>query len=93
MLKQEDIQVVSICVPNYLHKEVAVAAAHAGKHAVCEKPLATTLKDADEMIGACKDNQVKLMYAEDWIFAPARYQGELFPGVNFRMPELAEIPN
>lgn len=71
MLEQEDIQMVSICVPNYLHKEIALAAAYSGKHVVCEKPLATTLKDADEMVNTCKNNKVKLMYAEDWIFAPA----------------------
>lgn len=71
MLEQEDIEMVSVCLPNYLHKEATLAAASARKHVVCEKPLATTLKDADEMIEACKDNKVNLMYAEDWIFAPA----------------------
>jgi len=71
MLQQEDIQMVSICVPNYLHKEMTLAAAYSGRHVVCEKPLATTLKDADEMVNTCKNNKVKLMYAEDWIFAPA----------------------
>ena len=71
MLEQEDIQMVSICVPNYLHKEITLATAYAGKHVVCEKPLATTLKDADEMVNICKNNKVKLMYAEDWVFAPA----------------------
>ncbi len=71
MLKREDIQMVSICVPNYLHKEITLAAAYAGKHIICEKPMATTLKDADEMIEVCENNKVKLMYAEDWVFAPA----------------------
>ena len=71
MLKKEDIQMVSVCVPNYLHKEVVLAAANAGKHVVCEKPLATTLEDCDEMIEVCRDNKIKLMYAEDWVFAPA----------------------
>jgi predicted dehydrogenase len=71
MLKKEDIEMVSVCVPNYLHKEVVCDAANAGKHIVCEKPLATTLEDCDQMIETCQDNKVKLMYAEDWIFAPA----------------------
>lgn len=71
MLEKENIQMVSVCVPNYLHSEVVFAAANAGKHIVCEKPLATTLEDADKMIEVCRDNKVKLMYAEDWIFAPA----------------------
>ena len=71
MLEKEDMQMVSICVPNYLHSEVVFHAAKAGKHIVCEKPLATTLEDCDKMIEICRDNKVKLMYAEDWIFAPA----------------------
>ncbi len=71
MLHKEDIEMVSVCVPNYLHKEVVCEAARAGKHVVCEKPLATTLPDCDEMIKTCKEYKVKLMYAEDWIFAPA----------------------
>ncbi|MDI9596307.1 MAG: Gfo/Idh/MocA family oxidoreductase [Atribacterota bacterium] len=71
MLEVEDIQMVSVCVPNSLHKEVVIQAANAGKHVVCEKPLATTLEDCDEMIEACQENNVKLMYAEDFIFAPA----------------------
>ncbi len=71
MLKKEDIEMLSVCVPNYLHSEVVFNAANAGKHIVCEKPLATTIEDCDKMIKVCKDNKVKLMYAEDWIFAPA----------------------
>jgi predicted dehydrogenase len=71
MLKKEDIEMVSVCVPNYLHSEVVINAANAGKHIVCEKPLATTLEDCDQMTETCQDNKVKLMYAEDWIFAPA----------------------
>lgn len=71
MLEKEDIQMVSVCVPNFLHSEVVSYAAIAGKHVVCEKPLATTLEDCDRMIKACQENKVKLMYAEDWIFAPS----------------------
>lgn len=71
MLKRNDIDLVSICVPNFLHREVAVAAMQSGKHVICEKPLATKLEDAQMMLKAAEDNKVKLMYAEDWIFAPA----------------------
>ena len=71
MFKKEDVQMISVCAPNYLHKEIVVAAANAGKHIVCEKPLATTIEDANEMIESSNQNKVKLMYAEDWIFAPA----------------------
>ncbi len=71
MLRREEIQMVSVCVPNFLHHDVVIAAAEAGKHVVCEKPLATSAKDAREMIEACRSAGVKLMYAEDWCFAPA----------------------
>jgi predicted dehydrogenase len=71
MLNQADIDLVSVCVPNFLHHEVVMAAAAAGKHVVCEKPLATNLADGAEMVQTCRERRVKLMYAEDWLFAPA----------------------
>ena len=40
------VQVVHVCTPNHLHRPMAQAALEAGKHVVCEKPLATTLEDA-----------------------------------------------
>ncbi len=66
-----EIQLISICVPNFLHYEVAIAACNAGKHVVCEKPLATSVKDAKQMVKSFHDKKLKLMYAEDWNFAPA----------------------
>lgn len=71
MLARDDIDMVSLCVPNFLHHPVAVAAARAGKHVVCEKPLATSAADGEEIIAACRAAGVKLFYAEDWVFAPA----------------------
>ena len=62
--------VVDICLPNFLHAEVAIKAAAAGKHVIIEKPLAVTLEEADRMINACKEAKVKLMYAEELCFAP-----------------------
>jgi predicted dehydrogenase len=71
MLKRDDIDLISVCVPNFLHREAVLAAAAQGKHVVCEKPLATEPEHAREMIAACKKSGVKLMYAEDWCFSPA----------------------
>ena len=65
-----DVDLVCVAAPNYLHRDIAVAAAQAGKHVICEKPLARTLREADEMIAACRDAGVKLMYAEEICFAP-----------------------
>ena len=70
LLKLDEVDVVSLALPNDLHAEVAIAAAEAGKHVICEKPLATTLDDADAMIAACDEADVQLMYAEPLCFAP-----------------------
>ncbi len=72
MFEKEELDLLSVCVPNYLHKAVVVAAADAGiKSIICEKPFATSIPDGLEMIGMCKKQQTNLMYAEDWVFAPA----------------------
>lgn len=55
-----DVDVVSVCTPAYYHPEVTVFAAERGKHILCEKPIALTLKAADEMIEICKRNRVFL---------------------------------
>ncbi len=70
LLERKDIDLVVIGIPNDLHREVAVAAAEAGKHIIIEKPLAHTLADADAMIGAAQKHRVKLMYAETICFSP-----------------------
>lgn len=61
LLKSDDIDCVDICVPTFAHAELAVKAANAGKHVLCEKPLTLSLNDADEMINAVKKNNVKAM--------------------------------
>jgi len=70
LVARNDVDLVCVAVPNWLHRDIVVAAAEAGKHVVCEKPLARTLAEADEMIAACRSAGVKLMYAEDLCFAP-----------------------
>ncbi|MFH0910887.1 MAG: Gfo/Idh/MocA family oxidoreductase [Planctomycetota bacterium] len=71
MLGREDIDLVSVCVPNFLHHPVTLDAAARGKHVLCEKPLGITSAEAEEMVRACRKAGVKLFYAEDWCFAPA----------------------
>jgi len=50
LLRQEDISSIHICTPNFLHYSQAKAALEAGKHVVCEKPLAKDLKEAEELV-------------------------------------------
>jgi len=71
LLRMDNIDAVDICVPHYLHAEIAVAAAEAGKHILLEKPIATTLNDADKIISASRKAGVKLMIAENVRFVPA----------------------
>jgi len=72
MLKKADVDAVAVCLPTGLHKAATVAAAKAGKHVFCEKPMAMSLRDCDAMIDACKKAKVKLMigqvrrYDADW---------------------------
>jgi predicted dehydrogenase len=91
ILVDESIDVVDICTPPYLHYDMIIRAAKAGKHIICEKPLIgffggrgesvsefshevmlakvmSQLKDIQEIVS---DNNVKLMYAENFLYAPA----------------------
>lgn len=61
LLKNSDVDFVDICVPTFTHAEIAIKAANAGKHVLCEKPLTLSLDDADRMIEAVKNNNVKAM--------------------------------
>jgi predicted dehydrogenase len=70
LLDRPDIQLVTLALPNYLHCQATLAAAAAGKHVVCEKPMALNLAECDRMIAACREAGVKLMYAEELLFAP-----------------------
>ncbi len=59
MLERDDIDAVDICVPNNLHKEMAIAAAEAGKMILCEKPLAMNAEEGIEMCEAVEKAGVK----------------------------------
>jgi len=71
LLARDDIDLVSACVPTFLHHEVVLAALTHGKHVVCEKPLALNVVQAEQMVEAARRENLLLMYAEDWMFAPA----------------------
>ena len=59
LVKSKNIDAVIVTTPNANHREGVVAAAEEGKHVLCDKPIATNLKDAREMVKACKENKVK----------------------------------
>src|SRR5271170_3004555 len=63
LLKDPNVEAVYIPLPNTLHKEWTVRAAESGKHVMCEKPLASNASEAQEMVDACRRNNVLLMEA------------------------------
>lgn len=65
-----DVDVVDICTPTHLHHPQVLQAAAAGKHIICEKPLARTVAQGKEMIAACRDAGVKLLVAHVVRFFP-----------------------
>ena len=97
LLGLADIDMVDLCIPNSLHRPVTEAAAAAGKHIVCTKPLTAyvgqdlpegaadadvsgrdrevmrtvAVRDAEAMVAAADRAGVKLMYGENWIYAPS----------------------
>jgi predicted dehydrogenase len=60
LLAKKDIDAVSVCLPNRLHSIVSVAAFEAGKHVLCEKPMAINAKEAQRMVDAAKKANRKL---------------------------------
>mgnify|MGYP005844190347 CR=1 FL=1 len=61
MLEGAELDMVDICMPTYLHEQAVVTAAKAGKHVLCEKPMALTEADCDAMIAAVQQAGVKFM--------------------------------
>jgi len=70
LLADPSIAAVIICSENARHREMTIAAAEAGKHILCEKPLATTRADGLAMIAACHEHGVKLQIAFPMRFSP-----------------------
>ena len=71
LLDRKDIDVVDICVPNNLHKEIAIAAAAAGKMILCEKPLAMNVAEGREMVAAVEAAKVANMVWYNYRRIPA----------------------
>ena len=71
LVGRSDVDAVDICLPHHLHADAIIAAANAGKHVLCEKPLCLTMAEADAVRRAVADNQVILMCAHNQLFMPA----------------------
>lgn len=71
LLQIEELDAVSVCLPNYLHAPVTIDALNAGKHVLCEKPMATSREEAEQMIEAAAQNGKKLMIGHNQRFVAA----------------------
>lgn len=86
VIADPNVQIVDLAVPNVLHHTIAIEAAEAGKHVICEKPLtgsfgdgsrprgemlAEALQNANAILAAARAHGVQIMYAENLIYAPA----------------------
>ncbi len=60
IIDRPDVDAVVVVTPTQFHRDIVIAAAQAHKHVFCEKPMAVTVEECDEMIAACRDNGVKL---------------------------------
>jgi predicted dehydrogenase len=64
LLADDEVDLVDICLPPAMHKDAIVASAGAGKHILCEKPLALSLKECDEAMAVCELHKVKLFVGQ-----------------------------
>jgi len=69
LFSDPDIDIIDLCVPNMYHAPLAIAALEAGKHVICEKPLAPTPQDIQRMIAARDRSGKQLMTAQHFRFA------------------------
>lgn len=74
LLGHDDIDIISICTPHHLHAQMTIDAADAGKHVLCEKPMAVNVIECDKMIIACKKANVQLGVIFQCRFEPMSLQ-------------------
>lgn len=71
LLKMDNVDAVSIAIPDQLHKQVAIEFLEAGKHVLCEKPLALTREDIEEIVKAANKSNCKFMVGQICRFTPS----------------------
>ena len=76
LLADPEIDAVSICAANYAHAELSMQALNAGKHVLCEKPMATTLDDCEAMVECAKKNGKFLMIGHNQRLAKAHMEAK-----------------
>jgi predicted dehydrogenase len=90
MLSGVDLDLISVCTPDFAHAVPAIDAANAGKHVLVEKPLATSVEDAEAIIAAAQRNRVKVMtqFSHRWA-TPYRHTKDLLQTGELGEPVMA----
>jgi predicted dehydrogenase len=90
MLAGADLDVVSVCTPDFAHAEAVVAAADAGKHVLVEKPLAMSVAEVEAVMSAARRNRVKIMtqFSHRWVPSYSQTK-DLLSGGSLGTPVLA----
>jgi predicted dehydrogenase len=92
LIADTEVDAIYIATPVYLHAEQTVAAAEAGKHVLCEKPMAMNTAECDRMIAACRANNVKLGIAYYRHFYPVLLRAkEIIAAGEIGKPVLAQV--
>ena len=98
-LLKSDVDAVDICLPTYIHREWVVKAANFGKNVLCEKPIALSLEDADEMVNSAHKNDIIFMVAQVIRFWPEyirlkeiKDSGELGKLLSLSLSRLSPLP-
>ena len=76
LLANPEIDAVSVCAANYAHAALSIQALNAGKHVLCEKPMATTLADCEAMVDCAKKNGKFLMIGHNQRLAKAHMEAK-----------------
>lgn len=76
LVKSGTVDAVSVCTPNYLHAPISIAALEAGLHVLCEKPMAISQKEAEDMIAAANASGKKLMIAHNQRFVASHQKAK-----------------
>jgi predicted dehydrogenase len=91
MLSREQLDVVCIATPHYLHALMTLAALEAGAHVICEKPIAIAVSEADRMIDAAKQAGKLLAICHQGRFAPAAQAGKRLIGPAAETGDLVRV--
>ncbi|MGD0329935.1 MAG: Gfo/Idh/MocA family oxidoreductase [Nitrososphaeria archaeon] len=71
VIEDKEVEIIDNCLPNDMHHDISIEAIEAGKHVICEKPLAMNSRQAKEMWDVARKNSVKSMVAFNYRFVPA----------------------